>query len=76
MPFAVHTAPRLEPLMEPLMERFVAHLGQGLGPLEEEVIVIAQNTGLREWVEAELARRTGCAAGLRLLHSHPLVPPR
>ncbi len=60
-PLHVVTAPRLEPLFEHLaaeMER------APLPPLEREVIVVAQNTGLRDWVEQGLARRLGCAASL------------
>ena len=35
-----------------------------LPPLEREVVVVARNTGLRTWLELQLATRLGCAASL------------
>ena len=70
MPLRVLTAPYLEPLAE----RFAQRLAKDpLPPLEAEVVVIAQNTGLRDWLETYLARRLGCAASLRLVSPRGLA---
>ena len=62
---SVHQGDRLPPLADHLFDVMVS---TPLGPLEAEVLVVAQNTGLRGWLENALARRAGCAAaGLFLL---------
>lgn len=66
----VVTAPRIEHLAELLAERITS---DPLPPLEHEVVVIAQNTGLRDWVETYLARRLGCAASLHLVSPRGLA---
>ena len=70
MPIRLLTAPRLEPLAERLAERMAA---DPLPPLAPEVVVIAQNTGLRAWLENHLAHRLGCAASLRLVSPRGLA---
>ncbi|HYG70304.1 MAG TPA: exodeoxyribonuclease V subunit gamma, partial [Anaeromyxobacteraceae bacterium] len=57
----VVAAPRLEPLFARLAETLAA---EPLDPLAKETVVVAQNRGLRAWVEQALARRFGCAASL------------
>ncbi len=61
--FRVVTAPRLEPLFETMAGVMRA---EPLAPLDRETIVVAQNVGLRRWVERELARSLGVAASLNL----------
>jgi exodeoxyribonuclease V gamma subunit len=61
--FRVRSAPELETLFLDLVSVMEA---EPLSPLETEVIVVAQNTGLRSWLEVELARRMGCAASLHM----------
>lgn len=60
---SVVTASRLEPLLDRLAVTFRQ---SPLAPLERETIVVAQNVGLRRWVERELARALGVAASLDL----------
>jgi len=57
------TAPCLEPLFEVLAERTAA---APLPPLLRETVLVAQNRGLRRWLELAVARRDGCAAALDL----------
>lgn len=48
-----------------LVERLALDLARApLGPFDEEVIVV-QSRGTERWIRHELARRHGCAAGLR-----------
>ena len=48
-----------------LVERLALDLASApLGPFDEEVIVV-QSRGTERWIRHELARRHGCAAGLR-----------
>ncbi len=61
--FRVVTAPRLEPLFARLAATF---RDAPLDPTARETIVVAQNVGLRRWVERGLARDLGVAASLDL----------
>jgi exodeoxyribonuclease V gamma subunit len=60
---SVHQGDRLPPLADHLFDVMES---TPLGPLEAEVLVVAQNTGLRGWLENALARRAGCAASLAM----------
>lgn len=80
----VQVCTQLEPLAENLIQLLRDH---PLPPLEEEMIVVAQNRGMRAWVEYYIARTLGCAASLpkvapsgleKLLIRrvvHPRLPP-
>ena len=61
--FRVVTASRLEPLFDRMADAMQA---DPLPPLARETIVVAQNVGLRKWVERALAHRLGVAASLDL----------
>ena len=61
--FRVVTASRLEPLFDRMAGVMEA---EPLDPLARETIVVAQNVGLRKWVERALAHRLGVAASLDL----------
>jgi exodeoxyribonuclease V gamma subunit len=69
MPGAASAPPGLSvltsPRLEPLFDRLAAHVADDpLPPLERETVLVAQNKGLRVWLEQALARRLGCAASL------------
>lgn len=70
VPLRLRSAPTLEPLAHHLAQRLTT---DPLPPLEREVVVIAQNTGLRDWLETFLARRLGCAASLHLVSPRGLA---
>lgn len=53
------------PTLEPLLDRFADELAANpLGPTQREVVLMAQNNGLRVWLEHRLAERLDCAASL------------
>ena len=57
----VRTGNRLPRLFEALVSTLQT---APLHPLEQETVIVAQNTGLRSWLEFSFARRLGCAASL------------
>jgi exodeoxyribonuclease V gamma subunit len=62
VPFSLLTSDR----PATLVERLAADLArEPLSPLDDDVVVV-QGQGMGRWVRHELARRHGCAAGIRL----------
>lgn len=59
----VRYSTHLQPLLDDFFERVTA---EPLPPLARETVLIAQNRGLRPWLQLEWAKRFGCAASLDL----------
>ena len=57
----IYTSQRLETVLASVEATMQS---DPLPPLEPEVIIVAQNQGLRSWLELALARKLGCAASI------------